>query len=207
MSDYLLLKITVLEHASVSENCRIGEDILTVICDHPISPTPTQTPTVTPTLTVTTTNTVTPTSTLSPTPTITSTSITPTPTSTQTPTPSVTATVTSTISPTPTNTPSGSASINLNIANNWTYSLDNNVILKFTPLNSSFNNIVVKIPLLGVSLIPNNSLPSVSNIIYGVSSYGQLIYNGPIFENKPIQVISGLATYQGNILSQNTILS
>lgn len=133
--------------------------------------------------------------------------VSPTPTATTTPTQTPTATTPSTPTTTPTITPSPMINISLNTANNWTYSLDNNIILKFTPLNSSFNNIVIRIPLLGVSLISNNSLPSVSNIVYGVSSYGQLIYNGPIFENKPIQVISGLATYQGNILSQNTILS
>lgn len=207
MSDYLLLKITVLEHGSVNQDCRVGEDILTVICDLPLSPTPTPTATLTPTITSTPTNTITPSSTLTPTPTITSTSVTPTPTSTQTPTPSITATVTPTVTTTTTNTPSGGASINLNIANNWTYSLDDNVMLKFTPLNASFNNIVIKIPVSNLLLISNNSLPSVSNIVYGVSSYGQLIYNGPVFENKPIEVMLGSVTYRGNILSQNTILS
>lgn len=49
MSDYLLLKITVLEHASVTDNCRVGEDILTVICDDINTPLVTMTPTVTPT--------------------------------------------------------------------------------------------------------------------------------------------------------------
>lgn len=49
MSDYLLLKITALEHASANENCRTAEDILTVICDVPSSPTPTPTSTPTPT--------------------------------------------------------------------------------------------------------------------------------------------------------------
>lgn len=53
-NNYLLLKVTVLEHVSASNACRIAEDILTVICDEAgvviaPSPTPTVTPTVTPT--------------------------------------------------------------------------------------------------------------------------------------------------------------
>lgn len=59
----LLLKISVLEHASALNKCRLGEDILTVICDPPASPPPTNTPTVTPT------NTATPAITPTPTPT------------------------------------------------------------------------------------------------------------------------------------------
>lgn len=52
-NNYLLLKVTVLEHVSSSDACRVAEDILTVICDEsgaviPPSPTPTVTPTVTP---------------------------------------------------------------------------------------------------------------------------------------------------------------
>lgn len=53
MSDYLLLKITVLEHASAADNCRVGEDILTVICDEFSTPSPSVTPTQTPTPTPT----------------------------------------------------------------------------------------------------------------------------------------------------------
>lgn len=54
MSNYLLFKVSALEHVSSNSACRIAEDILTIICDDPgavvvASPTPTQTSTPTPT--------------------------------------------------------------------------------------------------------------------------------------------------------------
>lgn len=105
MSDYLLLKITVLEHAVAGSDCRIGEDILTVICDPPPSQTPT--PTLTPTSTLTRTPTNTPTNTVTNTVTssVTPSSVTQTPTPTVTSTPSVTPTNTGTPQPTNTTTP------------------------------------------------------------------------------------------------------
>jgi len=47
-NNYLLLKVSVLEHVSGNEACRIGEDFLTIICDSPPAP---QLPNVTPTIT------------------------------------------------------------------------------------------------------------------------------------------------------------
>jgi hypothetical protein len=52
-NNYLLLKVSVLEHVSSNEACRIAEDILTVICNPagqavPPSPTPTVTASPTP---------------------------------------------------------------------------------------------------------------------------------------------------------------
>lgn len=48
--NYLLFKVSVLEHVASNEACRIGEDILTVICEPPpASPLPAVTPTPTPT--------------------------------------------------------------------------------------------------------------------------------------------------------------
>lgn len=66
MNDYLLLKATLLEHATEVSSCKTSEDILTIICQRPPSPTPTATPTVTPTVsfTPTTTPSVTPTTTV-----------------------------------------------------------------------------------------------------------------------------------------------
>ena len=105
MSDYLLLKITVLEHAVAGSDCRIGEDVLTVICDPAPSQTPTATttPTNTPTVTPTKTPTNTPTNTV--TSSVTPSSVTQTPTPTVTTTPSVTPTNTGTPQPTNTMTP------------------------------------------------------------------------------------------------------
>lgn len=139
MSDYLLLKITVLEQASANEDCRLAEDILTVICDPPPSPTPTNTSTVTPTVTRTATNTptVTATATLTPTvtatitvtPTVTATSITSTPTPTHTPTPTATSTMTPTTTKTPTPTPSNPFGNILTILSSYTPVSSNGVTL------------------------------------------------------------------------------
>lgn len=199
MSDYLLLKITILEHATTTEDCRFAEDILSVICNPAISATPTRTPFPTPTPTLTPTNTVTPTLTS----TVTATPITPTPTPTNTVTPTITPT--NTLTPTVTSSPV--AVISLNFNNNWTYILDNNVILKFIPQTPSQNSAIINIPTTNISLIPNNSLPSVSNIVYSNNIYGQLIYNGPIFENKQIIMNLGGTIYSGNITSINTVIS
>lgn len=223
MSDYLLFKISALEHATPGESCRFGEDILTVICDNIVYPTPTNTPTrtntPTPTPTISGTPTNTPTNTPSqPTPTPTTTpTITPTNTSTPTVTPSNTSTttptptVTATNTPTPTNTltptPSSNPNIVLNLANNWTYAVNGNVILKFTPQNVNQNTLTIRAFINAASLLLNNSLPSVSNIMYGITNYGQLIYNGPIFENKTIQLLLDNTTYSGTITAQNTTLS
>ena len=132
MSEYLLLKISVLEHSTATEGCRLSEDILTVICDPVPSPTPTATTTTTPTLTVTPTNTPTNTSTPTPTPTITSSPVTPTPTPTSTATPTVTPTntltPTATATPTPTNAPITPPIVSFN---------DNNDQLYFFNLNDA----------------------------------------------------------------------
>lgn len=51
-NNYLLLKVSAIEHVSPSDPCRIVEDILTIVCNQSIaqvSPTPTLTPTPTPT--------------------------------------------------------------------------------------------------------------------------------------------------------------
>lgn len=49
-NNYLLLKVSVLEHVSGNEACRIGEDFLTIICDPaPPAQPPNVTPTVSPT--------------------------------------------------------------------------------------------------------------------------------------------------------------
>jgi hypothetical protein len=217
MSDYLLLKITVLEHASANAECRIGEDVLTVICDPPISPTPTQTTTVTPTNTITPTNTVTNTSTQTPTPTITSTPVTSTPTPTitststitptVTPTSTITPTLTSTITATPTNSSSSPANISLNLTNNWTYTFNNTVLMRFIRQENVSTNIVLSIPSSTISLISNNSLPSVSNIILNNTIIGQLIYNGPIFENKVMNISINSVNYSGIINFQTITLS
>lgn len=189
MSEYLLLKISVLEHATATEDCRLSEDILTVICDPAPSPTPTATVTITPTLTATPTNTPTNTVTPTPTPTITSSPAVPTPT------------------PTPTVTASPGSNITLNAANNWTYVFSNAVVLKFIRQNSTQTDISINVPSNNISLVGNNSVPSVSNIVFNNNIIGQLIYNGPIFENKPLNVTVGAASYTGTITFQTTTLS
>jgi len=206
MSDFLLFKITLLEHAVDNSNCRLAEDILSIECIPPVTPTVTPTKTLTPTPTITSTVTPTQTCTITPTPTITQTSVTPTPTPTSTVTPSVTLTATPTTTPTRTPTPTPAGSIVLNSANNWTFNLDNNTILRFIPQSDSQNGAVISIVSNQVSLIPNNSLPSVSNIVYGNNNYGQLIYNGPIFENKRLSFTIDNTTFNGNITFLNTIL-
>ena len=217
MSDYLLLKISVLEHSTETDDCRLSEDILTVICDIVPSPTPTATNTQTPTLTTTPTNT--PTNTITPTPTATVTASpvtpTPTPTATTTPTltptltatPTTTPTVTATLTPTPTNTSSPAPHITLNLANNWTYVLSNAVVLKFIRQNPSQTDISIDIPSNNISLTANNSIPSVSNIIFSNNILGQLIYNGPIFEGKPLVLTMGSVAYSGTIAFQTITLS
>lgn len=214
---YLLLKISVLEHATETEACRLSEDILTVICDPVPSPTPTTTNTQTPTLTRTPTNT--PTGTTTPTPTVTVTSSsatqTPTPTATTTPTltPTLTATstttptATATLTPTPTNTSSPAPQITLNSVNNWTYVFGNTVVLKFIRQNSSQTDISINIPSNNISLNANNSIPSVSNIIFSNNIIGQLLYSGSIFENKPLRITINSTIYSGTITSQTTTLS
>jgi hypothetical protein len=227
-NSYLLLKVSVLEHATDSSNCKTSEDIISIICNPRPSPTPSQTPTLTPTNTptntstptvtptITTTTTITPTISLTPsntptlTPTLTTTpTLTQTPTNTVTPTQTPTITLTSTTTQTPTQTvsPTEPASIKLNSANNWTYILNNTVALKFNRQNLSQTNIVINIPLSNISLVANNSVPSVSNIIASNNTLGQLIYNSVIFENKLLNITVGNAQYSGTITFQTTTLA
>ena len=207
MSDYLLLKISVLEHSTTTENCRLSEDILTVICDPAPSPTPTTTNTQTPTTTSTPTNTTTNTTTPTPTVTVTSSSATQTPTPTATTTPTLTPTVTATPTLTPTPTSSPAPQITLDSANNWTYVFGNAVVLKFIRQNSSQTDISINIPSNNISLNANNSIPSVSNIIFSNNIIGQLLYSGSIFENKPLRITISSTIYSGTITSQTTTLS
>lgn len=141
-NNYLLLKITLLEHSTDVSSCRTSEDILSIICDPPPTPTPTVTPSITPTITQTTTPTNTVTSTSTPTTTITPTntptsSVTPTvtitPTTTTTNTPTNTITPTSTATPTPTNTLLVPPIISFNNANDSIYYFnlnDTNVVIQ-----------------------------------------------------------------------------
>lgn len=204
---YLLLKISVLEHSTETEDCRLSEDILTVICDPVPSPTPTTTNTQTPTLTQTPTNTPTNTTTPTPTVTVTSSSATQTPTPTATTTPTLTPTVTATPTLTPTPTSSPAPQITLDSANNWTYVFGNAVVLKFIRQNSSQTDISINIPSNNISLNANNSIPSVSNIIFSNNIIGQLLYSGSIFENKPLRITISSTIYSGTITSQTTTLS
>jgi hypothetical protein len=133
--------------------------------------------------------------------------VSPTPTTTPTVTPTPTATLPSTPTPTPTVTTSPMANITLNAANNWTYVLSNAVVLKFIRQNSAQTDISINVPSNNISLIANNSVPSVSNIVFNNNIIGQLIYNGPIFENKPLNVNIGAALYTGTITFQTITLS
>lgn len=133
--------------------------------------------------------------------------VSPTPTTTPKVTPTPTATLPSTPTPTPTVTTSPMANITLNAANNWTYVLSNAVVLKFIRQNSAQTDISINVPSNNISLIANNSVPSVSNIVFNNNIIGQLIYNGPIFENKPLNVNIGAALYTGTITFQTITLS
>lgn len=133
--------------------------------------------------------------------------VSPTPTATATATPTPTPTLPSTPTPTPTVTVSPMANITLNAANNWTYVLSNVVVLKFIRQNSAQTDITINVPSNGISLIANNSVPSVSNIVFNNNIIGQLIYNGPIFENKSLNVNIGTAFYTGTITFQTITLS
>ena len=143
---------------------------------------------------------------VSPTPTSTATG-TPTPTLTATRTPTPTATMPVTPTPTPTVTTSPTANITLNAANNWTYILNNSVILKFVRQDTTQTNISLNVPSNNISLIANNSVPSVSNIVFNTNIIGQLIYSGPIFENKPFNMVIGSTSYSGTINFQTITLS
>lgn len=133
--------------------------------------------------------------------------VSPTPTVTSSATPTPTPTLPATPTPTPTVTVSPMANIILNAANNWTYVLSNAVVLKFIRQNSAQTDISINVPSNNISLIANNSVPSVSNIVFNNNIIGQLIYNGPIFENKPLNVNIGAASYTGTITFQTITLS
>jgi len=195
MSDYLLLKVTVLEHASVNEDCRIGEDLLTIICDPPVSPTPTQTLTVTPTNTVTPTTTATITPTSSITPTVTSTStVTPTvtPTNTVTPTVTSTATPTNTITPTatvtatPTNTVTPTVTSTATPTNTATptrtVTPTNTVTPTVTPTNTMMFANTLTIPS-GINYVFGNGLTFVASSGDSLSYMGQIGSDLPLTMN------------------------
>jgi hypothetical protein len=133
--------------------------------------------------------------------------VSPTPTMTPTVTLTPTQTIASTPTPTPTVTVSPMANITLNAANNWSYVFNNSVVLKFIRQNSSQTNISINIPSNNISLLTNNSVPSVSSIVFNNNVLGQLIYNGPIFENKSLNVTIGSTVYTGTITFQTTTLS
>lgn len=205
MSDYLLLKITVLEHASVTENCRLGEDILTVICDPPPSPTPTSTPTVTPTNTSTPTNTPTNTVTSTVTPSVTPTntvtsSVTPTNTLTPTTTPTntVTATPTATIisTPTPTVTPTKAPQFldSLTIPSGINYISSNG--LTFTGSNGD---------VLSYNSQTGFDLPATMNIRVSGVARASVVFPNTIYLNKPFKFTmnSNGTSYIGNFTSGN----
>ncbi len=121
------------------------------------------------------------------------------------PTPTITPTLTSTLTPTPTitvtktpsQTPAGS--IMLSSANNWTYILNNTIAIKFNRQHLSQTNIVINIPLNNISLVANNIIPSVSNIVYNNNTLGQLLYNSIIFENKLFNVTVDGVLYSSTI--------
>lgn len=127
------------------------------------------------------------------------------PTSTPSPTP------TSTLTPTPTITPTRTQAISsfftLNSDNNWTYSVNNNILAQFVIDNNSIqSNIAFKIYITDIPTDIDNSIPSVSNIIQNGVYYGQLLYH-PVLNGKTIQLVSGNDSYSGTILSKNLILS
>jgi hypothetical protein len=78
-------------------------------------------------------------------------------------------------------------------------------VVRFIPQDSSLNSIVVRI--LNINLSSQPFLPSISNILIGGNSYGQLIYNGSLLEQKPISVTYSSIIYSGAITSLNTNLS
>jgi hypothetical protein len=224
----LLFKITVLEQVTSNEACKTAEDIISIVCDPVPTSTPTPTPTVTPTVTITlsTTPTITPTvsntSTLTPTLSITPTqtptiSLTPTLTSTLTPTVTPTQTVTVTVSqtqtltptrtPTATPTPSGPNSIQLNQANNWTFSLNNEAVVRFVPKDNAYYSAIVRVVQNTANINSTSNIPSVSNIIVGDVVFGQLIYGTSNFDNKSIIVSYNGLTYTGYITNPATNLS
>lgn len=127
------------------------------------------------------------------------------PTPTPTMTPSATPVVTPTRTPTPTATPSIGSFITLNSANNWTFAINNQTILKFTPINSIFTTIVIRIA--GTINTSNNVfLPSVTNLVVNNNSYGQLIYNAAVVENRNIELTYNSVSYVGVIQNLNTNL-
>lgn len=170
--------------------CAEGTDkYINVYCDDCLTkPTPTPTPTVT----TTPTNTPTPTVSFTPSQTPTNTV---TPTATRTPTPTTTPTV----------TPSIGSFITLNSVNNWTYAINNQTVLRFVPISSTYNSVTIRIPG-SVSASNTVFLPSVTNLIVNSNSYGQLIYNSSAVENRAIELNFNSITYAGTIQNLNTNL-
>lgn len=213
MSDYLLLKITALEHASANDNCRVAEDILSVICDPPPSPTPTSTVTVTPTNTTTSTNTPTITSTVSLTPTITQTS---TATPTVTPTSTVTPTITPTNTVTPTITPTSSTTPTITPTSSITPTITPTSSLAFIstltiPSSSNYisDNGLTFVASLGDSLSytpqTGSDLPSTMNISISGVVKSSVIFPNSIYSGKPFRFTVNLTSksYTGNFVSGN----
>lgn len=133
---------------------------------------------------------------------------TPSPTMTPTVTPTASATPVPTPTPTTTVTPSSASFIVLDQANDWTFSVNNQIVAKFTPVDSSLTGLVIRINS-SQNVTVNSFLPSLSNIIANNVSYGQLLYSGPLLENKPITLVmpGGSAQYYGAIATLNSYLS
>jgi len=224
----LLFKITILEQVSSNEACKTAEDIISIVCLPIATPTPTPTNTITPSVTptisltpsitptISLTPSITPTISLTPsitptiTPTVTATvTVTPsiTPTKTLTPTPTNTVTPTMSVTPTMTPTPSGPNSIQLNQANNWTYNLNNEPLVRFVPQDNTRYSVSMKILVTSTDLTSSSSIPSVSNIMAGGSLLGQVIYSASNFDNKSIILYYNGLTYTGRITNPSTNLS
>lgn len=152
-------------------------------------PIPTPTPTTTPSSTITPTATQTPT-------------ITPT----VTPSVTITATATQTPTTTPTVTPSASVFAVLTSDNNWTYSINGNILAKFIPDSPIFSDVEIRITMNSMPLTLDSSIPSVSNIRYDSTYYGQFIYNTAV-SGKNMRLVRTQDNYYGTVTSPTIILS
>lgn len=130
---------------------------------------------------------------------------TPTPTSTVTPTPTVTPTMTPTPSPRLETTDNF---FFLNETNNFTYSIDDNILAKFISTDPNIASVIIKLPRLNAA---SATILTVSTIIYNSAVIGQLQFDATrLQQGTPIDISfvrnSSLLTFTNVQLSAPRIL-
>lgn len=121
---------------------------------------------------------------------------------TATPTPTASFVVTSTPTPTPSATPEASQQLfSLNTTNNFTYSLDGNIITRFIVLNSSINNAEIQVPSFTTS---SAAFLTPTSVIWNGELIGQIQFDAS-------RLVPGVTTiniafeYDGNLVNFNNV--